>query len=77
MPDADAEMLRQHVNQLGEFFDTVQIFCTRRESFEKSGTSHFALGAGNWFARYGQLRNWILEQNEYTKLKIREDEDSK
>ena len=57
--DRDLELVKQHVEQLGEHFDSVQIFVTRHEAGELDGTININTGAGNWFARYGHIRNWI------------------
>lgn len=39
--------------------DTVQLFVTVRDS-EGHTVSHNH-GAGNWYARYGQVKHWILQ----------------
>lgn len=62
---SDVEMVRKHVQALGEHFDTVQIFCTRHEPFEKDGTISVNLGEGNWHARYGQVAEWMIKQDCY------------
>lgn len=59
-PDPDLERVQKAAQALGEHFDTVQIFVTRHESFSSDGTHHIARGLGNWFGRYGQVRDWIL-----------------
>lgn len=61
----DLARMRQAVSALREFFDTVQIFATQvREQGEEGGqegggTLKFNAGGGNWYARYGQVRDWI------------------
>jgi hypothetical protein len=60
---------------LGEHFDSVQIFATRHESTTLDGTLSITKGTGNYFARYGQIREWILEQDEATRMATHEDDD--
>lgn len=65
--DQDMERLKQAVSTLREFFDAVQIFATQlREDGEPGpggqeggGTLKFCAGGGNWYARYGQVRDWV------------------
>lgn len=71
---ADIKRLREAVEALGEHFDAVQIFATRHESGEHRGTGNWALGTGNWYARYGQIRSWLL-RNEFVEQRGVGDED--
>lgn len=61
-------MLDEHCNQLMEHFDSVQIFVTRHEEAKAGGTIYVNRGAGNWFARCGQIREWVVFEDQ----KIRE-----
>lgn len=63
-PDSDKKLVNAHVEQLMEHFDTVQIFVTRHMPAEADGTVSASLGAGNWLARRGQIRDWQLESDE-------------
>ena len=58
----DLKVMADHVARLEEHFDTVQIFCSRGS--DDGGTITCQLGGGNWFARYGQIRQWIVKQEE-------------
>jgi hypothetical protein len=69
--DADLRLLKDHTSKLMEKFDTVMIFTTRHEP-GTGGTVHAQWGSGNWYARYGQVREWLLREE-----KISEDRDSK
>lgn len=66
--EIDVEMVEKHLRELSEFFDSVQIFCTRYNANKVDGcdeegtTLRMALGKGNWFARYGQVRHWLEQQ---------------
>lgn len=68
--DAERAKLQTIANQLGEEYDTVQILTTRHESAEVGGTLAFDAGCGNWFARAGQIRDWIMREDTLTRLKI-------
>lgn len=63
--EQDLKMVRQHLDQLGEHFDAVQIFCTRYnpnkvEGCDEDGsTTRVNIGTGNWFTRYGHVMYWL------------------
>jgi hypothetical protein len=67
------EFVKKHASQLGEHFDSVQIFCTKHDGAE--GTASVNCGEGNWFARYGQIREWV-EKNEERSRKVVRNEDT-
>lgn len=71
----DIERVKKAVETLSEFFDTCQIFCTRHESGEMDGTVNVKQGVGNWFARYGQVKEWVLIEEEVSRSKVRKDND--
>lgn len=60
----DLDRVEAALQTLSEHFDTVQIFCTRHESGEENGTVNVNRGMGNWFARYGQVMEWIVREEE-------------
>ncbi len=60
----DMERVIRHVDQLCEHFDTVHIFATRHMPAEHDGTIIINQGSGNWSARYGQVREWIIMEEE-------------
>ena len=62
--ELDLKRLHDIAKQLGEHFDTVQIFATRHESGEHDGTLRFHVGVGNWYARFGQVAYWLQIQNQ-------------
>jgi hypothetical protein len=68
MEKDDMERVQAAVNTLAEHFDTVQIFCTRCESGTLDGTVRLHLGAGNWYARYGQIGQWMIAQDESARI---------
>lgn len=56
-------IVRQHIDQLAEHFDTVQVFVTRVTQGGEY-TVRIDTGTGNWFARYGQIRQWVEMEDE-------------
>lgn len=73
--DSDVAMVKKVADQLGEHFDSVQIFATRHESGSLDGTISVHVGVGNWFARYGQISEWMVKSDEWTRMKARKDDD--
>jgi len=67
------EHLDRAIEMLGEHFDSVQIFATRHESGEQGGTLKFSRGCGNFFARYGQIHEWIIKQDESARNEVRKE----
>lgn len=61
--EADLALLKKHVEQLGEHYDCVQIFCSRHMPAEADGTVSVNWGSGNWFARFGQVREWMVYED--------------
>lgn len=60
----DVERVKRYVTQLGEHFECVQIFVSRHIPAELDGTISTNQGSGNWFARYGQIREWITYEEQ-------------
>lgn len=65
------EMLKKHCEDLGEYFDSVQIFAT---THDEEGSASLNSGVGNWFARFGQVSEWLTKSNERTKEYVRHEE---
>ena len=70
---ADIDMLKRHSEQLSEHFDCVQIFACRHIPAELNGTRIANYGSGNWYARYGQVKHWVIEHEEQTRESLRRD----
>ena len=64
MSTPDMSPVDKAVDQLGEHFDTVQILVTKRE-----GDRTFAAcrQSGCIYARYGQMREWLITVDEQTR----------
>lgn len=41
-------------------FDAVMIFASRYDGDPDGNTSYWALGEGNWCARFGQVKEWVV-----------------
>lgn len=67
--DRDTSRVDAAIKELSEYLDTVQIFCTRYENNE-IGTVSIQKGVGNWFARTGQIAEWAVKNDEYTKREV-------
>lgn len=77
--DADLDIVKKFATLLAEHFDTVQVFVTKEVDEQDKveggpGTVNIQFGLGNWFARYGQARTWLVKQDEYTMIKARKEE---
>jgi hypothetical protein len=58
--DKKMALIQNQVKILLSSFDAVQIFATKYESDDGEGkTSHYVYGDGNWYARYGLIRDWV------------------
>lgn len=70
--DHDMELISSALERLGEHFDSVQIFANRQEvdGGDQSIVNIYS-GCGNWFARYGQVKNWLITEDERTKTRVR------
>jgi hypothetical protein len=66
----DMQRVNTALETLSEHFETVQIFVTRHEGM-LDGSVGANVSSGNWFARYGQVREWIIQQEERMKESIR------
>ena len=72
-PDEDIGFLKRAAAVLAEHFDTVQIFCTRELGAD--GTASVKWGVGNWFARKGQVDEWVLTEEAAAKAKLYKEAD--
>lgn len=69
------ERVQKHATELSEQFDSVQIFVTRHEAGEHDGTININLGAGNYFTRYGHVKDWCVRQEEQSRIDRRREEE--
>lgn len=66
----DMERVKVAVANLGEHFDTVQVFVTKMRDDGRS-TIRMEWGAGNWFARYGHVGYWMEREKEAARKEVR------
>jgi hypothetical protein len=62
------EIIDAHVAQLSEHFDLVQILVSNHH--DNTGSTAIYRGSGNWFGRYGMIRDWYVKAEEDTKISV-------
>ena len=55
-------LIDSHIHALQEHFDTVHIFVTKYDPAD--GTNMVNRGSGHWCARYGQIKEFIVYEEE-------------
>lgn len=60
------ELLDKAAQDLSEHVDSVQIFCTLHQG-DATVTAAYDSGSGNIFARIGQIKDWVIRQDQFTK----------
>lgn len=63
------ELLESHAARLMEHFDSVQIVATRF-SGESQETDVFRAGGGNYYARLGSMKEWLINEEERLRLDV-------
>lgn len=61
----DEIALNDAATRLSQHFDSVRIFVTR---FDGEHTLSTNTGRGNWYAQYGQIREWIVRADERSRM---------
>lgn len=62
VPDEMAEadrLIKEAVQKISGHVDAVRIFATKKREGGQDGTWRLSVGYGNWYAQYGQIRDWI------------------
>lgn len=54
---SDRQIIDDLLAKLGEHFDAVQIFTSRK--MDNGETESFSRGIGNWNTRWGQIERWF------------------
>lgn len=70
--DQHIKRIDDHCHQLMERYDSVQVFVTKHTEIENGGTIHFNRGCGNWMARYGQIQEWMIYEDERIRINCKE-----
>lgn len=68
--DKKLELLKNQAKVLRQSFDTVQIFVGKND--EETGVTTMYWGDGNYYARYGQIRQWLLQEDEQARMEVRD-----
>ena len=71
MTEQQLSPLKKAIHDLGEHFESVHIFVSTHQPAEVGGTVHACVGVGNWYARYGQICEWVIRTEEETKCSVR------
>lgn len=67
------QMAKEFSTRVREWADSCQIFLTVHDP--ATGITRFVThGDGNWFAREGQVREWILQCEENSRAEAREED---
>jgi hypothetical protein len=70
--ERDFQRIQASCVGLGEHFDTVHILATKLTD-DGRDTVKFSWGKGNWYARYGQIREWVLLEEQAAKNSIKDE----
>ena len=65
----ELKIVKDACSRLMEHFDSVQVLVTKHMGHE--GTLNVSYGSGNYFSRIGLARNWILQEDEFSKEDVR------
>lgn len=67
--NADDVRMAKILRELSEHYNHVQIFVMRDDEDDEAGaTMHYVSGRGNWFARIGLIRTWLMRMDEQEKF---------
>ncbi len=71
----DMSRIEKALDTLREHFDTVQIFTTKHgcTNGDGIGTISFRKGFGNYYARYGQVQQWLIKENKSVEIEVMEE----
>lgn len=66
---AELKIVEDCVARLREHFETVEIFVT---TIREKRTRSLNSGAGNYYARIGQIKEWIIRDEEFVRNDARQ-----
>ena len=76
MGDSDNQKASQYLEaitaKLAEHFDSVRIVATRQTG-NGQNTAVFTTGSGNYFAQLGSVKEWVVKQDELSRIEQREE----
>ena len=73
--DADLKWLNRLADVIDERFDSVLILVTKRDITKTGSTAHFSIGRGNYYARMGQVREYLVKEDEISRVEARGEDD--
>jgi hypothetical protein len=68
----EEKMVGEVLDKLSEHFDSVRIFVTSRCEKEPTNWNCYSEGRGNYYAQRGQIEDWIVREQERTRINERE-----
>lgn len=71
MNDERIKILKSHVVQLMEHFSSVRIICSSYDEQTKN-TGMISRGDGDFYSQLGVVKDWIIEQDEKSKIWVRQ-----
>jgi hypothetical protein len=75
--DQASKSIEASLESLSKHFQNIQIFCSRidpsPEDDHVGSTQRMIRGRGNYYARLGQVKEWITMEDEKTRAEARED----
>ncbi len=75
-PDSDdLKWLNRIADTLDERFDSVVVLVTRRDITTKCRTIHFSVARGNYYAKMGQIREYLAKEDEASRMEVRDEDD--
>lgn len=72
--DADIQRLREATAKLAEHFDFIQVVAGKWDG-SNSNNTRYHHGIGSYYARYGLMREWLLEADAKTRADAVADDD--
>ena len=69
--DEEVAIARKAASELMEHFDSVRIFVTKHDG-PTDISQETSVGAGNFYAQYGQIRSWIDQMDQADRNQVSE-----
>lgn len=71
----EQRLLQNAIEMLLEHFENVHVFANRYDANDDGNTLSIDRGQGNYHARYGLVKHWLISQEEHVRLEARDDHD--
>lgn len=73
--EAEYELVKRHVQELGEHFESVRIFVTVHGDAGQGETRSIESGCGNFYAQIGQVQEWLDIQRARSRAFLEKEDD--